>query len=281
MPAPINVDSSGLWQPSKTEVSATTMTNQNAPLHLASSQTTHLRLASPLSFTSCNPFSSIFSFGGLSSIVHSHRVKVQTFSTVTVSCHAISMLAFEPVTSTNQNSSANTALKAIAEMQTSANIFQDSGPLAEQPIAATNSSQYNLPADLGLHAVSWNSNKTFQFIVKYSDILVYGCLRVLFKMYFANYQRQEIQLMRDLFKNDTPSFRNWTQDMFAFMCIDYCKGVPGIGIKLAHKLVRLHHTPSKNFSTLRAAGRMLPGFEEKFFIGFCTFHYQRVFCPLK
>ncbi len=64
-----------------------------------------------------------------------------------------SLLAIEPVTSTNQNSSPKTALEATAEMQPSAG-FQDSGPLAEQPIAATDSSQYNLPADLGLCATS-------------------------------------------------------------------------------------------------------------------------------
>jgi exonuclease-1 len=122
-------------------------------------------------------------------------------------------------------------------------------------------------------------------ITEDSDILVYGCPRALFKVDFATYQGQEIQLMRDLGKNDTPSFRNWTHDMFVFMCIisgcDYCKGVPGIGIKLAHKLVRVHRTPSKIFSALRAAGRMPPDFEKKFFVAFRTFRHQRVFCPSK
>ena len=122
-------------------------------------------------------------------------------------------------------------------------------------------------------------------ITEDSDILVYGCPRALFKVDFATYQGQEIQLMRDLGKNDTPSFRNWTHDMFVFMCIisgcDYCKGVPGIGIKLAHKLVRVHRTPSKIFSALRAAGRMPSDFEEKFFVAFRTFRHQRVFCPSK
>jgi hypothetical protein len=47
MPTPINLDSSGLWQPCKTEVSATMMTNQNAHLHSVSPQITHLHLASP------------------------------------------------------------------------------------------------------------------------------------------------------------------------------------------------------------------------------------------
>jgi hypothetical protein len=46
MPTPINLDSSGLWRPSMTEVSATTMMNQNAHLRLASSQTTHLHSGS-------------------------------------------------------------------------------------------------------------------------------------------------------------------------------------------------------------------------------------------
>ena len=122
-------------------------------------------------------------------------------------------------------------------------------------------------------------------ITEDSDILVYGCPRALFKIDFTTYQGQEIQLMKDLGENATPSFRNWTHDMFVFMCIisgcDYCKGVPGIGIKLAHKLVRIHRTPSKIFSALRAAGRIPPDFEDKFFIAFRTFRHQRVFCPFR
>jgi hypothetical protein len=127
-------------------------------------------------------------------------------------------------------------------MQPSADIFQGSGTLAEQPIAATYSSQYNLPADLGLRAASWYSNKMFWLIVKYSDMLVYDCPRALFKVDFATYQGQEIKLMKNLSKNDTPSFKNWTHNMSAFMCINYCKGVPGIRIKLAHNS-QAHPTP--------------------------------------
>jgi exonuclease-1 len=122
-------------------------------------------------------------------------------------------------------------------------------------------------------------------ITEDSDILVYGCPRALFKVDFTTYQGQEIQLMKNLGDNNTPSFRNWTHDMFVFMCIisgcDYCKGIPGIGIKLAHKIVRVHRTPSKIFNALRAANRMPPDFEEKFFIAFRTFRHQRVYCPSK
>ena len=122
-------------------------------------------------------------------------------------------------------------------------------------------------------------------ITEDSDLLVYGVPRALFKVDWDTSQGQEIQLMRDLGENVTPSFRNWTHDMFTFMCIisgcDYCSGVPGIGIKLAHKLVRIHRTPSRIFSALRAAGRMPDKFEEQFWVAYRTFRHQRVFCPSK
>jgi hypothetical protein len=60
-----------------------------------------LALGKPTQFLICHvPFSTIFSFGGLSNMVHSHVVKVQASSTPKVSCHAFSWLAVEPVTST-------------------------------------------------------------------------------------------------------------------------------------------------------------------------------------
>ncbi|KAK1740119.1 exonuclease 1 [Skeletonema marinoi] len=122
-------------------------------------------------------------------------------------------------------------------------------------------------------------------ITEDSDTLVYGCPRVLFKIDFDTNQGQEIQVMRDLGKNESPSFRNWTHDMFVFMCIlsgcDYCDGIPGIGIKLAHKIVRVHRTPSKIFTALRVAGRMTRDFEDTFWIAFRTFRHQRVYCTSK
>jgi hypothetical protein len=106
MPSTINLNSSGLSH-------ATTMTNQNA----------HLRSASPQSFSSVRvPFSTIRSnlSSGLNNWVKSLAVKVQVSSTLKVSCHVFTLLPFEPVTSTTKISSAETALKATAEMQLSA-----------------------------------------------------------------------------------------------------------------------------------------------------------------
>ncbi len=88
MPTPINLDFSGLSH-------ATTMTNQEA----------HLHSASPQSFSSARePFSTIcsFQYGLSSSMVQSLAVKVQVSSTPTVSRHAFTLLAFEPITSTTK-----------------------------------------------------------------------------------------------------------------------------------------------------------------------------------
>ena len=116
-PTPINFASSGLHSSPKTEIlnrrglvysGTTLMDHGECP---TSPQISHLRSASQQSFSSAHePFFTICPFGGLSCWVQSLAVKVQASSTPKV----------EPVTSTNQNSFATMTLKAIAEMQVSA-----------------------------------------------------------------------------------------------------------------------------------------------------------------
>lgn len=122
-------------------------------------------------------------------------------------------------------------------------------------------------------------------ITEDSDLLAYACPRVLFKIDLKTGRGDEIQVMRDLALNYPLSFSNWNHDMFVYMCIlsgcDYCEGVPGIGIQTAHKLVRIHRSPSKIFRSLRAAGKLPVGFEESFWIAYRTFRHQRIYCPDK
>jgi len=127
MPTPINLESSGLRRLSRTEVLArrclvysnTTLMNQDEGM--TKPQNAHLHSASQQSFSSVRvPFSTICPFGGLSCWVQSLAVNVQVSSTLTVSRHAFTLFAFEPVTSTNLISSGKTSLKASAEMQPSA-----------------------------------------------------------------------------------------------------------------------------------------------------------------
>ena len=126
-PTLINLASSGLCCSSRTEVlnrrglvysDTTLMDHDERP---TSPQVTHLCSASQRSFSSARvPFFTICPFGGLSCWVQSLAVKVQASSTPKVSRHAAALSAFKPITSTNQNSFAAIALKAIAEMQASA-----------------------------------------------------------------------------------------------------------------------------------------------------------------
>lgn len=115
-----------------------------------------------------------------------------------------------------------------------------------------------------------------------SDLLAYGCPRVLFKIDFRSGRGDEIQIMRDLASNSSPSFRHWNHDMFVYMCIlsgcDYCDGIPGIGIQTAHKIVRMHRKPSKIFKMLGSTGKLPQGFEEMFWTAYNTFRHQRIYC---
>jgi hypothetical protein len=67
-------------------------------------QNAHLRSASQQSVSSVRvPFSTICPFGGLSCWVQSLALKVQVSSTPTVSRHAFTLFAFEPITSSTKS----------------------------------------------------------------------------------------------------------------------------------------------------------------------------------
>ncbi len=122
-------------------------------------------------------------------------------------------------------------------------------------------------------------------ITEDSDMLAYGCPRVLFKIDFKAGNGEEIQLMRDLASNEPLSFRHWNHDMFVYMCIltgcDYCEGVSGVGIQSAHKIVRIHRKPKKIIDALIRDGKAEADFEESFQRAYKTFRHQRVFCSQK
>lgn len=122
-------------------------------------------------------------------------------------------------------------------------------------------------------------------ITEDSDLLAYGCPRVLFKIDFKAGNGEEIQLMRDLASNEPLSFRHWNHDMFVYMCIlagcDYCEGVSGVGIQTAHKIVRIHRKPKKIIDALIRDGKAEAEFEESFQRAYKTFRHQRVFCSQK
>ncbi|BDA46978.1 probable exonuclease 1 at N-terminal half [Coccomyxa sp. Obi] len=119
-------------------------------------------------------------------------------------------------------------------------------------------------------------------ITEDSDMLAYGCPRVLFKM-DKNGEGQEI-CMADLPECRNPSFAGFTPDMFLEMCIlagcDFLKALSSIGIKKAHGHIRKYKTFIRVCKCLRFSGVGVPReYETGFQRALWTFRHQRVFCP--
>ncbi|DBA80982.1 TPA: hypothetical protein ACH3X2_007192 [Trebouxia sp. C0005] len=119
-------------------------------------------------------------------------------------------------------------------------------------------------------------------ITEDSDLLPYGCPRVLFKMDKAG-EGQEI-VAADLAQNRDPSFIGFTHQMFLEMCIfagcDFLKALPGIGLKKAHQHVKRLKAHRKVCKSLRFSGVSVPrDYEQGFQRALWTFQHQRVWCP--
>ena len=116
-----------------------------------------------------------------------------------------------------------------------------------------------------------------------SDLLVYGCEKVIFKM-----DANGAGLMIDL--NQLPKLEGlrmdgFTQQKFREMCIlsgcDYLQSVKGMGLITAHKMLRKHSSVKKLIGTLRLNTKMsVPrDYEKRFEKAEQTFLYQIVFDP--
>lgn len=116
-----------------------------------------------------------------------------------------------------------------------------------------------------------------------SDLLVFGCKKVLFKM-DANGGCIEIDQAR-FTACRTLSFAGWTTDLFRQMAIlsgcDYLPSIQGMGLKNAHKLLQRYKTVSKALQAVRLEGRMrVPvDYHKQFEQAEKTFLHQRVWDP--
>lgn len=117
-----------------------------------------------------------------------------------------------------------------------------------------------------------------------SDLLVFGCPRVLFKLDEGGRGR-EIRLER-LADVREVNFSGWSLDWLQQMCIlsgcDYADGIRGLGLKTAHRLIQSHRGDGlRAIRKLQFEGRAVPrGFELVFRKAHLAFKHQRVFDPL-
>ncbi|KAG9043367.1 Rad2 nuclease [Tulasnella sp. UAMH 9824] len=120
-------------------------------------------------------------------------------------------------------------------------------------------------------------------ITEDSDLLVFGCRNVLFKLdpdgNCVNIKREKLGCVKE-----APMY-GWTDKEFREMAIlsgcDYLPSITGLGIKTSHKLMRKYKTVEKVLQYIRLESNMkVPaGYLDAFRVAQLPFLYQRVFDP--
>ena len=115
-----------------------------------------------------------------------------------------------------------------------------------------------------------------------SDLLAYGCPRVLFKLDRTGTVSEV--LARDFPRCRELNLAGFSHRMFLEMCVmagcDFLPSPRGVGIKKAHDAIRRWRSFPRACKQLRFQGTSLPaGYEGAFQCAVWTFCHQRVFCP--
>lgn len=120
-------------------------------------------------------------------------------------------------------------------------------------------------------------------ITEDSDLLVFGCKTVLFKLDQAG---NAVEMLQQRFwTNRHIALSGWTAVEFRQMAIlsgcDYLPSIVGMGIKNAHRLLRRYKTVDKVLQAVRLEGKMRvpPEYAREFRKAELTFVHQRVFDP--
>ncbi|KAF8840562.1 PIN domain-like protein [Paxillus ammoniavirescens] len=127
-------------------------------------------------------------------------------------------------------------------------------------------------------------------ITEDSDLLVFGCRKVLFKL--DSVSSTITSISRDDFGCVTSaeggiSLLGWTDSQFRAMAIlsgcDYLPSIPGVGLKTAWSLLRKHRTVEQLVRALRLEGKkpVPKGYLEEYRLAEKVFLHQRVYCPLE
>ncbi|GAA5915634.1 uncharacterized protein JCM6883_000698 [Sporobolomyces salmoneus] len=122
-------------------------------------------------------------------------------------------------------------------------------------------------------------------ITEDSDLLVFGCRNVLFKL--DGEGNCSLVSRDDFSKCREYNFSDWSEVEFRQMAIlsgcDYLESIQGLGLKTAYKLMRKYKTAEKVIQFVRLEGQLtVPrNYVEEFRRAELTFLHQRVFDPVK
>ncbi|KAK1275541.1 Exonuclease 1 [Acorus gramineus] len=119
-------------------------------------------------------------------------------------------------------------------------------------------------------------------ITEDSDMIPFGCSRIVFKM---DKYGQGVEFRSSMLRqNKGLDFSGFDKQMLLEMCIlsgcDYLQSLPGMGLKRAHALLRKFKSYDKVIKHLRySAVSVPPLYEENFKKAMWTFQHQRVYDP--
>jgi hypothetical protein len=141
-------------------------------------------------------------------------------------------------------------------------------------------------ADAQLAFLSMN-NLVDAVITEDSDVLIYGCRRVIYKLDRNSGIGHEIY-RRDLGRNKDMNFQGWTDEQFVTFCClvgcDYCPNLHGMGIKTAHKYVSGNRTFNDIIKALKTSWKtpadITYDFIVKLWRAYMTFRHQTIYNPL-
>ena len=129
------------------------------------------------------------------------------------------------------------------------------------------------------------TNYIVSVITEDSDLLVFGCPRVFYKMDQAG-NGCEVRL-KNLGANTDLNFTGWDHEQFQQMCIfagcDYLDSLPNVGIKKAHTYMKQYKSWQHALRRIRLEGKTtVPStYEKDFELAFLTFKHQRVYDPIQ
>ncbi|XP_031276249.1 exonuclease 1-like [Pistacia vera] len=127
------------------------------------------------------------------------------------------------------------------------------------------------------------SRQVDAIITEDSDLIAFGCPRIIFKM---DKFGQGVQFQYSMLqKNKDLSFAGFTKQMVLEMCIlsgcDYLQSLPGMGLKRAHALISKFKSYEKVIKHLKYSTVSVPPlYEESFKKALLTFQHQRVYDPI-
>lgn len=116
-----------------------------------------------------------------------------------------------------------------------------------------------------------------------SDLLVYGCEQVLYKLDSTGHG--SLIRLSDLSACTSFDFRSWSQDRFCWMCVlsgcDYLSSLKSIGLRSAYRIAL--RSPTRDQVPVYVRSEVVfdydSSFEANFFKAVLVFRHQRVYDP--